>query len=147
MTQREPHRDRGSEVSTGRGRPLYLILGAARCSPCDQETYADFKLWVARTLAAGAIDCYSAGGIWIAHWGEEACGAYPNLLNPCECGTFLPIDVEPGPMLGSAMGLLSDLHRLKSAAEPIPARFGPLLEALMEMAERSIATNTPLEIR
>ena len=83
----------------------------------------------------------------IVHWDDQAAAAFPHLLNPCECGTFLPIDVEPGPMLGSAMGLISDLQYLRRAAPEIPAEFCALVEALMVMADRSITTNTPLEIR
>jgi hypothetical protein len=131
----------------GASQPLHLIVGVDRLSPCDHDTYAQFKLWIARTLTSGTTDCYAAGCVSIAHWNDQAASEYPHLLNPCECGTFLPIDVEPGPMLGSALGLLSDLHRLKGVASEIPAEFIPLVEALMEMAELSIATNAPLEIR
>lgn len=128
-------------------QPLRLIVGAHAISPCDHETYARFKLWVARTLTEGKIDTYCAGRVSIAHWDDQAGDHYPHLLNPCECGTFLPIDVEPGPMLASAMGLLSDLKRVKSVATSIPPDFSGLIDAMMEMAERSIAANTALEIR
>ncbi len=127
--------------------PLSVIVGAHRISPCDYETYARFKLWVAATLTEGTIDTYYAGNVSISHWDDSAGAQYPHLLNPCECGTFLPIEIEPGPMLASAIGLLSDLHRLKINSTTIPAEFDGLIDAMMDMAERSIATNTALEIR
>lgn len=134
-------------TTIAQSHPLTVIVGEHRISPCDYETYAQFKLWVAKTLTEGTIDTYRAGDVSIAHWDDRAGACYPHLLNPCECGTFLPIEIEPGPMLSSAMGLLSDLQRLKTLSPNMPAEFDNLIVALMEMAERSIATNTALEIR
>ena len=149
--QDEPgdHQDERDPASGGivPVHPLSVIVGAHRISPCDYETYARFKLWVAATLTEGTIDTYCAGNVSIAHWDDQAGAQYPHLLNPCECGTFLPIEIEPGPMLASAIGLLSDLQRLKSLPTTMPAQFDGLIDAIMEMAERSIATNTALEIR
>jgi len=128
-------------------RPLHLIVGDHKISPCSYETYAQFKLWVVKTLTNGDVDTYSEGSVSITHWDEQAGDHYPNLLNPCECGTFLPIDVEPGPLLSSAIGLLSDLNKLKGVDRTMPQEFSDLIDALMEMAERSLSSNTPLEIR
>ncbi len=136
-----------ASVGIAQTHPLSVIVGAHRMSPCDYDTYARFKLWVAATLTDGTIDTYRAGNVSIAHWDDSAGAQYPHLLNPCECGTFLPIEIEPGPMLASAIGLLSDLHRLKNNPAAIPAEFNGLIDSLMQMAERSLATNTALEIR
>ncbi|PPC86203.1 MAG: hypothetical protein CTY39_05555 [Hyphomicrobium sp.] len=129
------------------GQALSIIVGSRRMSPCDHETFARFKLWVAKSVSEASIDIYCAGNVSIAHWDDRAGAHYPHLLNPCECGTFLPIEIEPGPMLASAIGLLSDLQRLRKLPEPVPIEFDALIGAMMEMAENSIATNTALEIR
>lgn len=127
--------------------PLNLIVGDHKISPCSHHTYERFKLWVVNTLTEGKIDTYSAGDVSIEHWDDQAGERYPHLLNPCECGTFLPIEVEPGPMLSSAIGLMSDLNRLKTVAGDMPPEFAGLIEAMMQMAERSVNKNAPLEIR
>jgi len=147
MSQRHPPERDEANAGVALSQPLHLIVGAHSMSPCDHETFARFKHWVVETLTEGTIDTYCAGGVSIAHWDERAGAQYPHLLNPCECGTFLPIDVEPGPMLSSAIGLLSDLHRLKAGPTPLPTEFTGLVDALMDMAERSLATNMALEIR
>lgn len=148
MMQREQQDERDS-LSSGiaQAHPLHVIVGTHCITPCDHDTYACFKLWVARALTEGTIETYRAGHVSIAHWDDSAAAGYPHLLNPCECGTFLPVDIDPGPMLASAVGLLSELHRLKNLSTTIPAEFGRLIDAMMEMAERSLATNTALEIR
>lgn len=139
--------DAGGTGGIAQVHPLSIIVGSCCISPCDHETYARFKLWAAKSVSEGTIDTYCAGVVSIAHWDDRAGAQYPHLLNPCECGTFLPIEIEPGPMLASAMGLLSDLQRLKTLPTAMPAEFEPLVDAMMGMAEHSLATNTALEIR
>ena len=128
-------------------QPVYLIVGEKQISPCDHETYRRFKLWVARTLGSGTIDTYEEDNITIEHWDEQSAGSYPHLLNPCECGTFLPIEVEPGPMLSSSIGLLSDLTALKQHYDEMEPAFQNILDNLLTMAELSLDTNTAMEIR
>ena len=128
-------------------RPLHLIVGDHKISPCSYDTYAQFKLWVVKTLTKGEIDTYSEGSVLITHWDEQAGDTFPHLLNPCECGTFLPIDVEPGPLLSSAIGLLSDLNKLKRIDRTMPQEYRDLIDTMMDMAERSLSSNMPLEIR
>jgi len=128
-------------------RPLHLIVGDQKVSPCSYDTYSQFKLWLVKTQTKGEVDTYSEGDVSITHWDDQAGDQYPHLLNPCECGTFLPIDVEPGPLLSSAIGLMSDLNRLKGMDGDIPEAFKDLVEAMMQMAEMSLSSNTPLEIR
>ena len=148
MTRQELEND-GDSATSGipQTQPLTLIVGEHRISPCDHETYRLFKIWAAKTHADGTIDVYRAGNVSITHWDDRAADRYPHLLNPCECGAFLPIEVEPGPMLGSAVGLLSDLNQLKSASNSMPLEFDGLVTAMMQMAEESLATNKVLEIR
>ncbi len=132
---------------TNKSRPLFLIVGDHQVSPCSHDTYAQFKLWVVKTQTEGEIDTYSEGDVSIARWDDHAGDRYPHLLNPCECGTFLPMDVEPGPMLSSAIGLMSDLNRLKVIESDMPQQISDLVDSMMHMAERSLNTNLPLEIR
>jgi len=127
--------------------PLTLIVADKRISPCDHATFERFKLWVAQTLTPGEIDTYQADDVTISHWDHAAGDRFPHLLNPCECGTYLPMDVEPGPMLSSAIGLLSDLGQLRKYEEKMEPEFCKLMNALMKMAELSLETNTALEIR
>lgn len=131
----------------GTVRPLYLIVGERRVSPCDQGTFGRFKLWVAQKLAGGKIDRYVAPGVEIEHWDDAAAACSPHLLNPCECGTFLPIEVEPGPMLSSAIGLMRELHHLSQFRDEMEPEFQTLSDGLWEMAQLSLATNTVLEVR
>lgn len=128
-------------------QPLHLIVGDHERSPCSHETFRRFKLWIAKTLTRGTIDTYRRDDVTIEHWDEEAGRAFPHLLNPCECGTYLPIEVEPGPMLSSAIGLTRELAHLKQHADEIAPEFRPLIDALLDMAQRSLETNTALEIR
>jgi len=127
--------------------PLTLIVGDRQVSPCDHATFDRFKLWVARTLTPGEIDTYQADNVSISHWDHTAGDSFPHLLNPCECGTYLPMEVEPGPMLSSAIGLLADLTRLRKHTDAMDPVFRELMIALMEMAELSIEKNIALEIR
>ena len=127
--------------------PVYLIVGEKQISPCDHETYRRFKLWVVRTLAHGSVDTYEEDNITIEHWDEVSADHYPHLLNPCECGTFLPIEVEPGPMMSSSIGLLADMTALKKHNEKMEPVFQDIVDNLLIMAELSLDTNTALEIR
>ena len=127
--------------------PVYLIVGEKQISPCDHETYRRFKLWVVKTLASGTIDTYQEENVTIEHWDEMSADQFPHLLNPCECGTFLPIEVEPGPMMSSSIGLLSDMTALKQHYEKMEPAFQNIVDNLLTMAELSLDTNTALEIR
>ena len=127
--------------------PVYLIVGEKQISPCDHETYRRFKLWVVKTLAHGTIDTYQEENVTIEHWDEMAADQFPHLLNPCECGTFLPIEVEPGPMMSSSIGLLSDMTALKPHYEKMEPDFQNIVDNLTAMAELSLDTNIALEIR
>ena len=127
--------------------PLYLIVGEHKFSPCDHETFTQFKLWVAESQAEGIIDTYCRENVLIEHWDDQAGDRYPHLLNPCECGTYLPMVVDPNPMFSSAIGLLSELKQLINLAEYIPEAYQELIEAMMQVAERSLDTNLALEIR
>ena len=131
----------------GNARPLYLIVGEHRVSPCDRATFGRFKLWVATRLGGGKIDHYSAPGVDIEHWDSAAAACSPHLLNPCECGTYLPIEVEPGPMLSSAIGLIEELYHLNQFRDEMEPDFQNLVDGLWKMAQLSIATNGVLEIR
>ena len=82
-------------------QPLYLIVGDQQVSPCDHDTFGRFKLWVADKLTTGNIDIYATNEVSIAHWDDQASDDFPYLLNPCECGTYLPIKIEPSPMFSS----------------------------------------------
>lgn len=127
--------------------PLTLIVGDRQVSPCDHATFDRFKLWVARTLTPGKIDTYQADNVTISHWDHMAGDSFPHLLNPCDCGTYLPMDVDPGPMLSSAIGLLSELNQLTKHSNSMEPVYRELVDALMEMAELSIEKNIALEIR
>ena len=127
-------------------KPLYLIVGDEVVSPCDHQTFDDFKAWLAQVQPGGKIDRYCWGPISIVHWNEKAGEEYPCLLNPCECGTYLPMDVDSNPMVSSAIELLSDLNRLKQHMA-VPERFASLVDTMMRMAEKSLAINSVLEIR
>ena len=94
-------------------QPLNLIVGHHKVSPCDHETFERFKLWVADSLAQREIETYSRDNVVIEHWDNQSGDRYSHLLNPCECGTYLPMEIEPTPMFSSAIGLLSDLNQLK----------------------------------
>ena len=127
--------------------PLNLIVGDHKVSPCDHETFDRFKLWVAGSLAQREIETYSRDNVVIEHWDNQGTDLYPHLLNPCECGTYLPMEIDPTPMFSSAIGLLSDLNHLKDQSEHTPAEYAAIIGALMQMAELSLETNTALEIK
>ncbi|GEM_PF-1702656 len=127
--------------------PLYLIVGDEKVSVCDHETFNRFKLWVADKLTEGTVETYQNDNIAIEHMDDEAKSVYPHLLNPCECGTYLPIEVDPCPMLSSAVGLLSDLNQVNQYREKMKPDFVSLMDAMMKMAELSIDKNITLEIR
>ena len=130
-----------------KGPVLYLIVGDETISPCDHHTFASFKLWLARNSeASGQIDIYARDNIEITHWDDGIGSQFPYLLNPCECGTFLPMEVCENPMVSSSIGLLSDLVKIKNDVD-VPSEFKELLEAMMVMAEKSIDLNLALEIR
>jgi len=136
-----------NENSIKDSRPLYLMVGELSVSPCDHETFARYKLWVARKHTAGKIDSYTSGSVCIEHWDDTAESSFPHLLNPCECGTYLPMQVEPGPMLSSSISLLEELTQLKKHYDDMEPGFCALMDALFEMAELSIEKNIVLEIR
>ena len=127
--------------------PLNLIVGDHKVSPCDHETFDRFKLWVANSLAQREIATYSRDNVVIEHWDDRPADRYSHLLNPCECGTYLPMEIDPTPMFSSAIGLLSDLNHLKDQSEHPPAEYTAIIDALMQMAELSLQTNTALEIK
>ena len=135
-------------MSIEQTQPLYLIVGEQQASPCDHETYRRFKLWVASTFGSGNIDTFEQENIIIEHWDDQAADSYPHLLNPCECGTFLPIDIqEPGPMFSSSTGLLADMITLKQHYNEMEPAFQNIVDKLIEMAELSVNTKTAMEIR
>lgn len=134
-------------MSIKQSQPVYLIVGEQQVSPCDHETYRRFKLWVVSIFGSGAVDTYQRDNVTIEHWSDEAADSFPHLLNPCECGTFLPIAVEPGPMLSSSIGLLSDMMVLKRYYADMEPGFQNLVDNLITMAELSIEANTAMEIR
>ena len=127
--------------------PLTLIVADKQISPCDHATFDRFKLWVAQTLTPGEIDTYQTDNVTISHWDHTAGDSFPHLLNPCECGTYLPMEVDPGPMLSSAIGLLADLNQVRKHTDEMEPIFRELVDVLMEMAELSIEKNIALEIR
>lgn len=94
----------------------------------------------------GQIDVYSKDEVTISHWDKNIDKQFPYLLNPCECGTFLPIEVCENPMVSSTIGLLSDLARIQKDVK-IPKDFKKLFETMISMAEKSIDRNLTLEIR
>ena len=103
MIQRE-HQDDRDLASGGIAQihPLSVIVGAHRISPCDYETYARFKLWVAATLTDGTIDTYRAGDVSIAHWDDSAGAHYPHLSTPANAAHFCrskssPVRCLPAP--------------------------------------------------
>lgn len=128
-------------------QPLYLIVGDRQVSPCDHDTFGRFKLWVADKLTCSNIDIYTSGEVSIEHWDEQASDAFPHFLNPCECGTYLPIEIDPSPMFSSAVGLLVDLSQLDRHRDAMEPAFYPLLDAMFEMANLSIEQNIAMEIR
>jgi len=127
--------------------PLNLIVGDYRVSPCDHQTFDGFKLWVAKSIAQREIETYSRDNVVIEHWSGRSESRYAHLLNPCECGTYLPMEIEPTPMFSSAIGLLSDLNHLKEFSEDMPASYRAIVATMMQMAELSLDTNTALEIK
>ena len=128
-------------------QPLYLIVGDRHVSPCDHETFSRFKLWVADKLTSGKIDIYATSEVSIEHWDDRASEDFPYLLNPCECGTYLPIKIDPCPMFSSAIGLLTDLSRLNRHRDEMEPAFHSLVDAMLEMANLSLEKNIALEIR
>lgn len=127
--------------------PLYLIVGEKSVSPCDHATFTRFQRWVVETCTDDEVETNVVGNVCIDHWQEQDSEGYPFLLNPCECGTYMPMEVEPNPMFSSAIGLLSDLNRLKDQSPDMPEPYRQLADAMMEMAELCISTNTTMEIR
>jgi len=127
--------------------PLYLIVGDKSVSPCDHTTFRRFQLWVVDKLTDGEIDNIREGIVSIDHWDERAGEKYPYLLNPCECGTYLPIEVDPNPMFSSSIGLLAELKQLVRESTPVPDGFQELVDAMTNMAQHSINTHAALEIR
>lgn len=128
-------------------KPLFLNVGDRRISPCGHATFGRFKIWVAEKLAGARIDRFGTGDVSIVHWGAEAESRFPYLLNPCECGIYLPMDVDAGPMLSSAVGLARELAYLNRFRDEMEPSFRDLTAALWEMAQLSLETNTVLEIR
>ncbi len=126
---------------------LYLIVGDEKITVCDHETFNRFKLWVADALTEGSVETYQNDNIAIEHMDDDAKSVYPHLLNPCECGTYLPIEVDPCPMLSSAIGLLSDLNQVSQYRDKMKPDFVKLLDMMMKMAKLSIDKNITLEIR
>ena len=126
---------------------LYLIVGDEKISVCDHETFNRFKLWVADTLTKGTTETYQHDNVAIEHMDDVAKSTYPHLLNPCECGTYLPIEIDPCPMLSSAVGLLSDLNQVSQYRDEMGTDFAKLMDMMMKMAELSIDKNITLEIR
>ena len=127
--------------------PVRLIVGDVSKVLCDHQEFLSFKEWSIKVTSSAALDTYKVDNVTIVHWDEEGARDLPHLLNPCECGTFLPLDVEPGPMLSSSIGLLQDLQNLKASVKEIPTPYQELISLMMEMAELSIAQNQALEIR
>ena len=132
---------------SGQGQALNLVVGDRQVTPCDHALYNRFKSWIVINLTEGEMESYNADAVVIDHWDERAGSQFPYLLNPCECGTFLPIQMEPGPMLSSTVGLLDDLNRLKIHYLTMEPAFQRLVDALLEMANYSVDSSTPLEIR
>ncbi len=127
--------------------PLYLIVGEKSVSPCDHATFTRFQRWVVEVCTDGQVDTIVEGNVSIDHWEEQTGDGYPYLLNPCECGTYMPMEVEPNPMFSSAVGLLSDLKRLKDQTASMPEDFQRLVNAMIEMSELALDTKATLEIR
>ena len=126
---------------------VWIIVGDVNKVLCDHHEFRHFKEWMVKVTSNAALDTYTSDNVKIVHWDEEGARKLPHLLNPCECGTFLPLEVEPGPMLSSSMGLLQDLQNLKASVKEIPTPYQDLISLMMEMAELSIAENEALEIR
>ena len=126
---------------------LFLIVGDEKISTCDHETFNRFKLWVAEKLTQGTVYTYQYDNVSIEQMDDVAKSAYPHLLNPCECGTYLPLEIDPCPMLSSAIGLLRDLTHLSQYRDQMEPDFVGLMDAMMKMAELSLDKNIALEIR
>ena len=148
MVPTEPVKMTGDvEATIENTHPLYLIVGEKSVSPCDHETFTRFQRWVVETCTEAKVDTYIEGNVSIDHWQQQTEDGYSYLLNPCECGTYLPMEVDPNPMFSSAIGLLSDLRRLQNQSKSIPEAYRKLIESMMQMAELSLDSNTTLEIR
>lgn len=129
-------------------RPLYVIVGQRREIPCSHDTFRRFQHWVATNFTDGAVETYSAEGLRIEHLNATAREHFPHLLNPCECGTYLPLPgIEAGPMLSSAVALRWELESIAVRGDTIPYEFRDLLVVLRQMCDLSLATATALEIR
>ena len=137
----------GNDSRIENDHPLYLVVGDQRVSPCDHETYARFKLWVAETLTDGKIDCYTGESVVIEHWDDTTYTRFPNLLTPAEIGTYLPIDVDPCPMLSSTEGLIGEIDSLQPYRDRMEPAFRTLMDAIREMAACSVRQQQPMEIR
>ena len=139
--------DQLSSASIKNEHALFLIVGDEKISTCGHETFSRFKLWVAEKLTQGTVHVYRCDNISIEQMDDVARSAYPHLLNPCECGTYLPLEIDPCPMLSSAIGLLRDLNHLNQYRDEMEPDFVTLMNAMMKMAERSVDKNIALEIR
>ena len=139
--------DQLNSASIKNEHALFLIVGDEKISTCDHETFNRFKLWVAEKLTQGTVYTYQYDNVSIEQMDDVAKSAYPHLLNPCECGTYLPIEIDPCPMLSSAIGLLRDLTHLNQYRDEMEPDFVSLMDAMMKMAERSLDKNIALEIR
>ncbi len=139
--------DQLNSASIKNEHALFLIVGDEKISICDHETFNRFKLWVAEKLTQGTVETYQYKNFSIEHIDDEAKSAYPHLLNPCECGTYLPLEIDPCPMLSSAIGLLRDLTHLNQYRDEMEPDFVSLMDAMIKMAERSLDKNIALEIR
>ena len=127
--------------------PLFLIVGDKTLSPCDHAVFRKFQIWVVNALTDGELESYIEGNVRIDHWDEKAGSKYPHLLNPCECGTYLPIEVDPNPMFSSAIGLLAELNEIRDGATEIPEKYRALVDGMIELAQLGINTQCPMEIR
>jgi len=109
-------------------RALFLIVGNEKISTCDHETFNRFKLWVADKLTKGTLATCQYNNISIEHVDDDAKSTCPHFLTPCDCGTYLPIETDPCPMLASSMGLLSELTRLNKYRNEMEPAFVLLME-------------------
>jgi len=135
-----------TEYGTDTG--LTLIVGERRMTPCSHATFRRLQIWLVDNLTPGSVDVDRRDGADVIHIDDAARAAFPHLLNPCECGTYLPLpDIEPGPMLSSAVRLREELARLDQHRAGMGPELCALVEAIAAMADHSLATHTPLEIR
>jgi len=129
-------------------KPLKLIVGEYCLAVGNYSTYEKFRAWVVNEFTPMADDAYCEPGAVGQVFEDAAHATFPHLLDPCECGIYLPLaDIEPGPMLASAVGLHDELVRVGSHRKQMDPDIRAFFDALVAMTERCLELQQPLEIR